>query len=217
MMLGLTRAMSQTACVLAVVCQMSVFAVPASCDTSDTEAVLQWDDGECDVGLGSGGAAGLAVWFQAPAWANSVTGVHVFVADDGQDTTWPFIARMWEPAGDGPYTPGAQIGQPLNSGDSYDEGSWVDLRFAEPVSIENPAEFPDRVFFVGVEWLFAHPLFGLDWDDPFVGASWLFDWSEWEPFMVGDVMIRAVVSDTTVTAVMDRSWGRVKASYLPNE
>ncbi len=214
---ALTRGIGRTVCVLAAVCQVGLFAVPALSDTSDTEAILQWDDGECDVGLGSSGAAALAVWFQAPAWANSVTGVHVFVADDGLPTTWPFVARMWEPAGDWPYTPGSQTGQSLDSGDSYQEDAWVELRFAEPVSIEDPAEFPDRVFFVGVEWLSAHPLFGLDWDDPFVGASWLFDWTDWEPFMVGDVMIRAVVSDTTVTAVLDHSWGRIKASYLPNE
>jgi hypothetical protein len=196
------------------VVQLTLFVLPASCDSTDFEAVLQWDDGEPDLAVGSSGAAALAVWFQAPVWANSVAGIQIFVADDSQPTTWPFTARMWRPAGLWPYIPGSQTGEELASGDSYEEDTWTELRFPVPVSIENPAEFPDRVFFAGVEWETEHPLFGLDWDDPVDDVSWFFNWTEWQALTLGDVMVRAVVSDSATTAVVAGSWGRIKASYL---
>ena len=194
-------------------CIAGLLAAPGLAGTRDQTEVLRWDDGECDLGVGSGGATALGVWFQAPEWANSVIGIHVFVADDGDTTTWPFSTRMWAPTGGWPYSPGPQVGPVLESGTDYWEGSWVLFPFSEPVGITDPGEFPDRVFFVGVVWESAHPLFGVDWDEPLDGAGWMSNGVDWGPFGVGDIMVRAVVSDDTSTVVARRSWARIKTLY----
>jgi hypothetical protein len=85
--------------------------------------------------------------------------------------------------------------------------------FSEPVGITDPSEFPDRVFFVGVVWESTHPLFGVDWDVPLDGTGWMSNGIDWEPFGVGDIMVRAVVSDDTSTVVANGSWGWIKSQY----
>jgi len=201
-------------CVAVALCLAGLIATPGSAVARDQTEVLRWDDGECDLGVGSAGATALGVWFQAPQWANSVVGIHVFVADCGDTTTPPFTTRMWAPTGDWPYSPGPQVG-PILASTEYSEGSWVLFPFSEPVRITDPGEFPDRVFFVGVVWeCTTYPLFGVDWDVPLDAASWMSNGSEWSPFEVGDIMVRAVVSDDTSTVVARGSWGWIKSLYV---
>lgn len=196
--------------------------LPAS--ASRTEAVLAWDSGLPPENLVTGDVGQkIAVRFQAPAWALCVTEIHFYIMNDLVDnpmnpelpTTEDFLAYVWTPTSGTPIVPDLPANEGVNSGEMYPEDAWLHLVLPEAVNISDPSEFPDRVFFVGLEWLHRlNPYLG---DECFGGPidymSWHFIWSDWELRTLGDTMIRAVVSDTCVTPVEGRTWSRVKALY----
>ena len=96
----------------------------------------------------------------------------------------------------------------------YPEDAWLQLVLPEAVYIGDPAQFPDRVFFAGLEFLYRNnPGVGLDSTDPVDLYSRRFNWVEWELVEYGDIMIRAVVTDTWGSPVEGGSWGVIKSLY----
>ena len=178
-----------------------------------TEAVLSWDDGDPDAFCGTGEGVRIAVWFQAPTWATHVVAVHVWFGGELSPMCTVWINRA---CGEWPYLPGPAG----NDGLLVDEspgGTWTVLPLPDPVDITNAAHFPDRVFFAGIEYEEQTPYgVGVDTDPPVDGKSLVS--GEW--YGLGDLMIRAVVSDSAGSAVEVLSWGGLKhalgGSRLPN-
>jgi len=179
-----------------------------------TEAVLSWDDGDPDAFCG---ADRVAVWFQAPGWATHVVAVHVWFGGESSPMCTVWLNRA---SGEWPYLPGP----PANSGLHVDQvpgGTWAVLPLPDPVDITNAGHFPDRVFFAGIEFETQSPdAVGVDTDPPVHGKSFVCYWGDCDWYGLGDLMIRAVVSDITGSAVEVLSWGAVKHAYgesrLPN-
>ena len=180
-----------------------------------TEAVLSWDDGGPDAFCG---ADRVAVWFQAPEWATSVVAVHVWFGGELSP-----VCTVWINAASGewPYLPGP----PGNDGLLVDQspgGTWTEFALPDPVDITNAGHFPNRVFFAGVEFETQPPAYalGVDTDPPVDGKSFVCYWGDCDWYGLGDLMIRAVVSDSTGSAVEVLSWGSLKHVYggsrLPN-
>lgn len=168
------------------------------------DTVLAWDDG--DYGSAGNRVTGqvgmaLAVGFQAPPWATHLVAIQYFIMDDGvtnpndpnAPTTAPFMATVWSPnAG----VPGVRRLEYIPFPDfySYPEDTWVEVWLPNPVDLTNAATFPDREFFVGLEWLYRNnPVIGLDVDPPIDLNTFRWNWSVWETLTFGDAMIRAVV------------------------
>ena len=199
---------------------VSICAVLAACSTSvfaRTEAVLSWDDGEPDAYCGYPEAIKVAVWFQAPEWATSVVAVHVWF---GGEWSPPFTVWLLRASGEWPYEPGPPGSDGFASG-PVPGGTWSLVSLPDPVDISNPAHFPDRVFFASIEWETQAPDgVGVDTDPPVDGKSLVSNGSGWEWYELGDLMIRAVVSDSTGTPVELQTWGGLKSRYgrsrLPN-
>ncbi len=189
---------------------------------SRTEAVLSWDNGPPPEHLVAGFAGGkLAVRFQAPEWAEWVTEIRFYIGNDQVDnatnpelpTTEPFLAYVWKPTSETPALPDQPANEGVNSGELYPEDAWLHIVLPEPVNISDPGEFPDRVFFVGLEWLHRlNPFVGVDIGQPHDYMSYSFVLFEWE-LRVDDAMVRAVVCDTLATPVENGSWSNVKARY----
>ena len=182
-----------------------------------TEAVLSWDDGEPDAYCGHPEAIKMAVWFQAPEWATSVVSVHVWFGGEWSPdcTVW-----LYRASGEWPYVPGPLASDGVVVGPAAG-GAWTAVPLAEPADITDAGHFPDRVFFAGLGLeVQASNAVGVDTDEPTDGKSLVWNWSEWEPYEAGDLMIRAVVSDSTGSAVEVLTWGVLKhvygASRLPN-
>jgi len=187
------------------------------CSASRRDTVLAWDDGNYgsiyDGVTGRPGMA-LAVMFQAPPWASHITEIHYFIMDDGNPTTDPeqFVAWVWQPGPDmlPPGLPG-DVGQ--SSGLAYPEDAWLELTLTEPVDITDPAEYPDRIFFVGLSWNHMHnPIIGIDTDPPIDYHSYRFNWAEWELLVYADAMVRAVVAGAA-SPVEPASWTMIKALW----
>ncbi len=167
------------------------------------DTVLLWDDGTHALEAVTGQLGmRLAVAFQAPPWANYVVGIHYFIRNDNVDnpndptapSTLPFIALVWEPNDQG--LPGAPANSGLNSGNLYPEDAWLPLALPNPVNITAASEFPEKRFFVGLEWLHRNnPHVGVDTTFPTHAMGFRYDWALWERIEWGDVMIRAIVSD----------------------
>ena len=182
-----------------------------------TEEVLSWDDGGPDAYCGTPDVAKALVWFQAPEWATSVRFVHVWFGGE-----WAPICTVWlySASGEWPYDPGP----PANDGFVLGVASgsnWTIIPFHDPVDITDAGLFPDRVFFVGIDFeTQSAEALGVDTDDPVDLKSMVFNGSVWELYEEGDIMIRAVVSDSTGSAVEVLSWGALKQAYgesrLPN-
>ena len=184
--------------------------IPARRDTT-----LAWDDGEYVFGEWIMGVSGmqLAVMFQAPEWSSFVTEIEIFAIFE-EDPAVPFLAHVWKPTDDSPPLPGNPAMEPVYVGWGSPGASWIPVVLPEPVNIEDPAAFPERRFFVGMEWL-AHmdPHVGMDMREPVYQMGWEWNFYEWEHLTLGDAMVRAVVGDSTATSVEPRSWGTVKALY----
>ena len=200
---------------------VSICAVLAAGSTfvfARTEAVLSWDDGEPDTYCGYPEAPiAVAVWFQAPEWATSLVAVHVWF---GGEWSPPCSVWLLRASGEWPYEPG-QPGSDGFASVPVPGGAWSVISLPEPVDITDPGHFPDRVFFTSIEWeTQASDAVGVDTDDPIDGHSWVWNWTLWEPYLLGDIMIRAVVSDSTGTVAEAQSWGGLKSIYrtsrLPN-
>ncbi len=182
-----------------------------------TEEVLSWDDGEPDAYCGTPDVAKASVWFQAPEWATSVAAVHVWFGGE-----WAPICTVWlyRASGEWPYEPGPPASDGFVLGVASG-GNWTVIPFPAPVDITDAGLFPDRVFFVGIEFeTQSAEALGVDTDEPVDLKSMVFNWSVWELYEAGDIMIRAVVSDSTGSAVDVLSWGVLKHTYegsrLPN-
>ncbi len=183
-----------------------------------TEEVLSWDDGGPDAYCGPPDVAKAAVWFQAPEWATSVVAVHVWFGGELSPHCTVWVRRA---SGDWPH----ELGPPASDGFAVGPaagGDWTVIPLPDPVDITDAGHFPDRVFFVSIDFeeSQAADALGVDTDDPVDLKSLVFNWSVWELYEAGDIMIRAVVSDSTGSAVEVLSWGVLKHTYegsrLPN-
>jgi hypothetical protein len=179
---------------------------------------LRYDDGEYavvdSVVVGEAGSA-LAVAFQAPPWAVALVEVqYLFVGASREEAVVqraaPFLVTVWSPdAGFLPEDPAVAV---VNSGESYELGSWAPFALPAAVSLTDTEEFPDRTFFVGLQWVTdLAPAVGVDTGEGLIGV--FNDGVSWQELTGGTGMIRAVVSDTLTVPVERQSWGRVKALY----
>jgi hypothetical protein len=187
------------------------------------ETLLAWDDGEFgEIENQITGMVGMnfAVRFQAPDWANHVVGIHYYIMDDqvedpgnpGTPTTEPFAACVWRPNQN--MRPGVLAMDAVGVDGLYPEDAWLEVTLPVAVEITNSTWFPDRQFFVGMEWLnSASPILGLDDDPPIDLRSFRFNWTEWELYQEHDAMIRAVVSDLPTWVDAVSTWSRIKALY----
>ena len=189
---------------------------------SRTGTELSWDDGSAEHGVAPAEALELAVGFYAPETALTLTGTRVYMWDDGipyppdpqHPSTAPFV--VWV------YRTGTE-GQPAQVHSWYvpspwetpcPEDIWIDMVFPEPIDISDEAQFPGHKFHVGLEWEYQDTLaIGLDLDPPFSGETRYWDSGAWVPENTENLMIRAVVRDTSGTPVELESWGRVKSEY----
>ncbi len=148
----------------------------------------------------------LAVGYQAPVWANYVIGIRYFIGNDGltdpinpqTPTTKPFTAFVWRPNNDSTPKPGVKANTGMNSGEHYPEMQWLELILPNAVDISSNEQFPNKVFFVGIEWDNRNnPPIGLDTTVSELDYnSWRFDWYDpWEMLEGADGMIEAIVSD----------------------
>ena len=147
-----------------------------------------------------------AVMFQAPVWANYVIGVRFFIGNDGitgepnpeTPTTEPFTIYVWRPTADSTPTPGVIANDGMNTGAQYPEMEWLQKILPNAVDISNNNHFPNKQFFVGMEWDHRNnPPVGVDETPGAVDyTSWrLYYQPPWEMLETGDVMMEAIVSD----------------------
>lgn len=176
------------------------------------ELELSHDDGDYDsydhIVTGSPGQK-IAVRFQAPTWANYVTKIIYYFANDQIDnpidpqlpSTLPFTAWVWRTTVPDslPGPPGNDGYMPFTEPYGYPEDEWVEITFPNAVSITDNAHYPDKKFFVGLEW--EYRLNPYVYEDHASGTneldykSFRWNWSSWEVRNEADTMIRAVVSD----------------------
>ena len=193
-------------------------AAVASAGASRTEAVLSWDDGVWDSinhQVTGRPEQQIAVMFQAPEWACWVTEIHYYIGDDlMSDPQESFLAYVWEPAEGTPTIPGEAANVGVDSGTGYPRDAWLEIPLPEAVNIADASVFPDRVFFVGLEWVTRfEPYLAEDHSDPIDHMSWFFNWAVWVLREDADTMIRAVVTDTWMSPVEDETWSSIKALY----
>jgi len=173
------------------------------------EEVLSHDDGVYnsfdDMVTGRPGQK-IAVRFQAPTWANYVTKIIYYIGNDQvpnptdpeAPSTEPFTAYVWRvtvpdslpgPPGNDGYVPFPDYG-------FYPEDEWVSITFPNAVNIRDNAYYPDKKFYVGLEWEYRNnPYIYEDHSEPIAFKSFIWNWSSWELRISADTMIRAVVSD----------------------
>ena len=176
------------------------------------ETALSWDDGDA-AGYWdqTSGVSGIkyAVRFDAPAWANYVTGMEIYTGIDTETnpedptgpSTKPFTAWIWKPAVD--LTPGETANQGYEpfAMYGYPEDALVRFYFANAIDITNHQDFPNKQFFAGIELMFKlNPYIRYDIDPPHDARTYRWDLTEWHPWGVDvgqerDLMIHAVVSD----------------------
>ncbi len=174
------------------------------------EEELSHDDGVynsyIDYVTGSAGDK-IAVRFQAPTWANYVTKLLFYSANDQQPnpidpqlpSTKPFTAWVWRTTSDSLPGPAENDGyMPFTDLYAYPEDAWVEVTFPNAIDITDNAHFPDKKFFVGVEWEYRlSPCIYEDHSLPLGFKSFLkiYVATTWDLRTQADTMIRAVVSD----------------------
>jgi hypothetical protein len=188
-----------------------------------TELELVWDDGSAEGGITDPAGMKVAVGFQAPAGFLTLTGMRIYIEDDGLvnatdpelPTTAPFTVWVWSVAGDGEPGAAANPGyMPFTDFYAYPEESWVDIVLPEPVDLSDSEAFPDGRFYLGIEWEYRdNPVIGLDLDLPHSGHTRFWNWATWTVVDTADAMLRAVLVDTSASPVEVRSWGAVKSQY----
>ena len=185
------------------------------CSASRRDTVLAWDDGNYGSiydGVTHQAGMALAVMFQAPPWANYITEIQFFIMVDGTaDPTEALWADVWKPGPDMlPEYP--IVGWQFVAG-GYPKDAWLEVTLPQPVDIADPAEFPDRIFFVGLIWgHMFNPIIGIDLDPPIDCHSYR-EWPPgWELLVEGDAMVRAVVAEST-TPVEPASWTKIKSLW----
>ena len=213
-----------TALTLAVVLAIGFVAVTAHrVRASRTEVELSWDDGSAEDGVAPAEAMKLAVGFNAPETALTLTGMRVYLWDDGipyppdpqHPSTAPFTVWAYRSGTEGePTLPASDGHVPFPWETPCPEDTWIDIVFPEPIDLSDEDYFPGHKFHVGLEWEYQDTLaIGLDLDPPFSGETRHWDSGTWVPVNAGNAMIRAVVRDTSGTPVELESWGRVKSEY----
>ncbi len=164
----------------------------------------------------------LAAGFQAPEGTQYLLGARIYIMDDGLanpngpglPTTMPFTVWAWESVDGTPGAPANDGYLPFTDFAECPEDVWVEITLPEPIDITDPVSFPDRRFFIGLEWEHRNnPVLGLDLDPPFSSQTVHWDWISWSVVDTADVLIRAVVSDTSAVPVEVRSWSGVKSEY----
>ena len=188
-----------------------------------SEIELSWDDGSAEGEMTGRVGRRLAVGFFAPETALSLSAMRIYIMDDGivnpvdpeLPTTEPFVAWVWTAGSNGePGLPANDGYMPFAAAYQYPEDAWVDVVFPEPIDLSNEEQFPNRKFYVGLEWECRwNPVVGLDLNGPFSGETWFWDWTGWTLVDTADAMIRAVVRDSSEVPVEARSWGQVKSEY----
>jgi len=181
------------------------------------ETVLSWDDGEPnfiqDYTTGQNGMQ-LAVCFQAPAWANYITGAEFYIMNDNETnpndpegpSTQPFRIFVWRPTQDErPGVPANDGYLPCSHYACYPEDQIVWWNLPNAIDITNDQQFPDKTFFLGMEWLFrSNPRIGLDRDEPIDSKSFQWNWERWEILPL-DAIVHARVSDLQSTGAGART------------
>jgi len=169
-------------------------------ESARRETTLMWCGEIPETGVTSQIGMKLAVGFQAPPWAERLLAVEYYVMDDGivnpEDpelpTTMPFLAAVWAY---GDEHPAASVCEWIPfAAYAYPEDAWSRADVPQTIDLTNGTWFPDRRFFVGLDWLHRNnPIIGIDATAPIDLYSMQWNWSEWETIDVGDAMIRAVV------------------------
>ena len=151
----------------------------------------------------------VAVRYQAPTWANYVTKIIFFNANDQETnpgdpqapTSEPFTAWVWRTTPDTlPGAPGNDVNgyMPFAEKGMYPEDEWITITFPNAININDNSHYPNKKFFVGMEWLVReNPRIYEDHSEPLGYKTFLYTWDPpvaWERHDV-DTMIRAVVSD----------------------
>jgi len=193
-----------------------LFALPSSCPWDSAvayEEVLSCDDGDSDWQYAQGweGCRHVAK-YEAPEWANWLVGAQYCVGYFNE-----FYLIVIGPSESSP-APGDSVQYVQlvpDMGDAQSRFDWLEVRLEEPVQIRNSGAFPGGVFFVGAEWIhYLQPWFALDMVAPVHGCTWhMTPGNPWQHYTIGDVMIRAIVSDTIGTPVGGATWSAVKALY----
>ena len=185
------------------------------------ETVLIWDDGSMDdpsdYWLGYDFDR-VAVMFEMPEWATSVSAVQAYMRCDcqwgGTRADGDAYVYVWAPDEPGSNRPGPVVhGSHHALADTV--WSWFTFPLSPPAGIDHPHFHGERRFFVGISWgLYASTGLAFDATAPCSGASWLMtQWNpDWQNTQV-DAMVRAVVSDEHVNPVSPTSWTRVKAFF----
>lgn len=178
-----------------------------------TELELTWDDGVCSPHDCYGSPWTLAVMFQAPEWARYLTAIRFYMAEPHNPTeTQAFYLYVWEPAAGSPTVPGEYAFPGFYIFGGYETNAWLEVPMS--LVIDDPEQFPDRVFFVGLTIMTRFsPCIGLDRSDPVNQMSWQSYGSDWTTLADYDLMIRAVVADSLSTPVEGQTWSVVKALY----
>ena len=147
----------------------------------------------------------VAVRYQAPTWANYVTKLIFYNANDYVDhptdpqgaTSKQFTAWIWHTTvpDSMPGVPGNEGYTPFSEPGMYPEDAWVEITFPNAIDITDNSHYPNKTFFIGIEWEFReNPRIYEDHSEPIALKSFYFDLIAWNLRDV-DTMIRAVVSD----------------------
>jgi hypothetical protein len=162
----------------------------------------------------------LAVIFEAPEGYPWLREIICYIANDQiQDpydpnapTTGPCTLAVWAPEDvEGVMTPGSTVYAYVSPG-GYPEDEWITFTLPEAVDLRVGGTFPDNVFFAGMKWVErSNPIIYEDWDPVEPGSTWRKCPDEWERCWEFSALIRAVVTDSTGTAVEHITWGRVKS------
>ena len=193
-----------------------LFALPSSwlCDRAVAyEAVLSCDDGDSDWQYAQGWeGCRLVAKYEAPDWANWLVGVQYYVSSFNEFYLIVLGPSEWSPA---PADSIQYVQLVPDMGDAQTRFEWLEVRLEEPVQIGDSGIFPGGVFFAGAEWIhYLQPHFALDMVAPVHGCTWsMTPGNPWQNYTSGDVMIRAIVSDTAGTPVEGASWSTLKALY----
>jgi len=162
----------------------------------------------------------LAVLFEAPEGYHWLREIICYIANDNvQDpydpdapTTGPCTLAVWAPVDvEGEATPGATVCAFVSPG-GYPEDEWITFVLPEALDLRVGGTFPDNVFFAGMKWVErSNPIIYEDWDPVDPGNTWRKCPDEWERCWEFSALIRAVVADSTGTAIEHTTWGRVKS------
>ena len=174
------------------------------------ETALSWDDSEASGYMDqTSGYQGIkyAVRFDAPAWANYVTGMEIHTGIDGDTNPddpqgpsgKPFTAWIWKPEAD--LSPGANANQGYEPFGmyGYPEDTLIRFYFPNAIDITKHADFPNKVFLAGIEMQYRlNPYIRYDTDEPHDGRGYRWNYSIWETWGTAtgeDLIIHAIVSD----------------------